>query len=188
MPQKQPIRSTTSYNHDVGEYRRVPPMRPPTASPNAPLTKPPAPQRKRRSHLPCLESNLDSRQRPIISTLVSTDASPQCVPKCAAHQVPSSTAHGSSKTQRPVKRKRQAENGESEVDLAIGADDGTGSGSGDASKPSWIGKMIKAPPGGRGRGTNAHDRLGFNNDDILSQAGITHQKWGRYPVSNIGIP
>ena len=115
---------------------------------------------------------------------MSTDVSPQC----AAHQAPGSTAHGPSKTQRPVKRKRQAENGESEVDLAIDAEDGTGSGSGDASRPSWIGTMIEAPPGERGRGTNAHGRLGFNNDDILSQARITRQKWGWYLVSNIGIP
>ena len=94
------------------------------------------------------------------------------------------------KTQRPVKHKHQAENGESEVDLAINADDGTStsSGSGDASRPSWIGKMIEAPPGERGHGTNAHGHLGCNNDDILSQAGITHQKWGWYLVSNIGIP
>ena len=179
-----------SYNPGAGEYRRVPPTCPPNA--NMPLTKHLAPQRKRRSHLPCLESNLYSQQHPIISTLVSTDASPQCVPQCATHQAPGSTAHGPSKTQRPVKRKRQAENGESEVDLAIDADDGTstssGSGSGDASRPSWIGKMIEEPPGERGHGTNAHGRLGFNNDDILSQAGITRQKWGQYLVSNIGIP
>ena len=142
------------------------------ATPNAPLTKPPAPQRTRRSRYPLLESKLYSQQRPIISTLVSSDASPQCVPQYAAQQASGSTEeapslHGYSKTR---KRKRQAENGDSEVNLAIDANDGSSSGrTGNASGTSWIGNMILAPAGERGRGTNAHGRLGFNNDDILSQ-------------------
>ena len=61
------------------------------------------------------------------------------------------------------------------------------SGNRNASKTLWIRNMIQAPPGEQGRGTNAHGRLGLNNDDIFALAGITHQKWGHYMVSDIGI-
>ena len=89
-------------------------------------------------------------------------------------------------------------NSDSEADLPhertgtdIDVDNGSGSGSGnyDAYKTSWIGAIIQAPPGERGRGTNAHGRFGiFKNEDVLRLAGITHQKWGQYMVSDINIP
>ena len=74
---KQPRNSTTFNDPNAGEYKR---------DPNAPLTKPQAPQRTRRSRYPLLESNLNSQPHPIISTLVSSDASPQCISQYATQE------------------------------------------------------------------------------------------------------
>ena len=69
-------------------------------------------------------------------------------------------------------------------DIAIDADNVSSSNC-DASKTLWIGNMIQAPPGEQGHSTNVHGHLGFHNDDIFGLAGITHQKWGQYMVSDI---
>ena len=62
----------------------------PQLVPNTLLTKPLAPQRKRQSHHQCLKNRLNSRQYSMISVLVSTGASPQCVPQHPTHQASSS--------------------------------------------------------------------------------------------------
>ena len=140
---------------------------------------------------------LQCRLRSIISTLVSTDASPNAPLTSPSH---GSTEEVSNlrdflNTQRALKLNRQEEGSASETGLPyertanhdVDVDNGSGGSNGDADKPSWIGTMIKAPAGERGRGTNAHGRLGYKNEDILRLTGITHQKWAQYMVSNINI-
>ena len=133
---------------------------------------------------------------------MSTDVSPQRVPQCTTHQASGSTEESLNVlhdfvTQTALKRKRELETAlEADLahertnnhDIASDADNGNGSSNSDAPKASWIGRMVQEPPGERGRGTNAHGRLGFNNSDILRLTGITQRKWGLYLVSDISIP
>ena len=71
----------------------------------------------------------------------------------------------------------------SEDELTDSHDNPLGANEDDDGDTSWIGVMIKAPPGELGRATK-EGRPGFKTEDILLHAGITSEQWGRYMVSN----
>lgn len=86
--------------------------------------------------------------------------------------------------QRALKSKRKEVGKVSEDELTDSQDNHLDANEDEDDGTSWIGVMTKAPPGERGRGTNADGRLGFKNEDILLHAGITSEQWGRYMVSS----
>ena len=125
--------------------------------------------------------------------LVSIDVSPQRVPQCTTHQASGSTEEPTDvlhdfASQRTQNRRRPAAIEYLEADLpqehtnnhdtTSDANNGNRSGNSDAPDTSWIGNMVQEPQGERGRSTNAHGCLGFNNSDILRLTGITHQSGG----------
>ena len=101
------------------------------------------------------------------------------------------------KSRRGLKRKHREPDSASEAQEPDGDDGDNGDDGNDGndendhgsttynSKSPWIGVMIKAPAGERGRGTNTEGRLGFKIEDILKHARITTEQWSQFMVSTI---
>ncbi len=109
-------------------------------------------------------------------------------PNASSHRFTEEAAelHRLLNAQRALKRKRREAGGVSEDELTDSHDNHLeANDDDDDDDTSWIGVMVKAPPGERGRGTNTEGRRGFKIEDILMHAGITSKQWGRYMVSSI---
>jgi hypothetical protein len=118
----------------------------------------------------------------------------RCAPQCTTHLPICPTEdianlHELLNTKRALKRKHQEGDSSSEANLDEHANnhDINNNNSSNADDTSWIGTMIKAPPGECGHSTNADGCLGFKKGDMLVQAGITNKMWGEYIVKNSSI-